>query len=56
MIFANFRDRLIKEGRSDEEIEAFNKQYPMPETSSNKNSSGYKKEGHLRQCGLYTIH
>ena len=29
--FANFRDRLIKEGKSDEEIEAFNKQYPMPE-------------------------
>jgi len=29
--FANFRNRLIKEGKSDEEIEAFNKQYPMPE-------------------------
>ena len=29
--FANFRNRLIKEGKSDEEIEAFNKQFPMPE-------------------------
>ena len=29
--FANFRNRLIKEGKSDEEIEAFNEQYPMPE-------------------------
>ena len=29
--FANFRNRLIKEGKSDEEIKAFNEQYPMPE-------------------------
>ena len=29
--FANFRNRLIKEGKSNEEIETFNKQYPMPE-------------------------
>jgi len=29
--FAGFRDRLIKEGKSQEEIEAFNEKYPMPE-------------------------
>ena len=29
--FANFRNRLIKEGKSKEEINAFNEQYPMPE-------------------------
>ena len=29
--FAGFRLRLIKEGKSEEEIEAFNKKYPMPE-------------------------
>ena len=29
--FAGFRLRLIKEGKSQEEIEAFNKKYPMPE-------------------------
>ena len=29
--FANFRNRLIQEGKSEEEIEAFNKEYPMPE-------------------------
>ena len=29
--FANFRNRLIKEGKSDEEIKAFNELYPMPE-------------------------
>ena len=29
--FANFRNRLIKEGKSAEEIQAFNEEYPMPE-------------------------
>ena len=29
--FANFRNRLIKEGKSDAEIKAFNEEYPMPE-------------------------
>ena len=29
--FENFRNRLIKEGKSDEEIKAFNELYPMPE-------------------------
>ena len=29
--FANFRNRLIKEGKSAEEIQTFNEEYPMPE-------------------------
>ena len=29
--FANFRNRLIKDGKSAEEIQAFNEEYPMPE-------------------------
>ena len=29
--FANFRNRLIKEGKSAEDIQAFNEEYPMPE-------------------------
>ena len=29
--FAGFRQRLIKQGKSDAEIEAFNKKYPSPE-------------------------
>lgn len=29
--FANFRERLIKEGKSEEEIKSFNEKYPMPE-------------------------
>ena len=29
--FAGFRDRLIKQGKSQEEINAFNEKYPMPE-------------------------
>ena len=29
--FANFRNRLIQEGKSAEEIQAFNEEYPMPE-------------------------
>ena len=29
--FANFRNRLIKEGKTAEEIQAFNEEYPMPE-------------------------
>ena len=29
--FANFRNRLIKEGKSAKEIQAFNEEYPMPE-------------------------
>lgn len=29
--FANFRNRLIQDGKSAEEIQAFNEEYPMPE-------------------------
>ena len=29
--FANFRNRLVKEGKSKKEIDAFNAKYPMPE-------------------------
>ena len=53
--FVNFRNRLIQEGKSEEEIEAFNKQYPMPEHPVIRTHPDTLKS-YLCKCSLYSIY